>query len=96
MQQHRDMDYGQKGFIFNSSVQAYPPKLMERLASFIERNSRDWILRLIGENMVELRVRDLRTKEAEIDTEVTRTILGEGDELLTPNVGYPPSERWWD
>jgi hypothetical protein len=59
-------------------------------------NSEDWSLRRIGESVVELRTRDLRTKESEIDPDVTRAILGEGDDLLTPNVGYPPPERWWD
>jgi hypothetical protein len=74
----------------------YPPQLMTRLDHFMKDNSEDWSLRRIGESVVELRTRDLRTKESEIDPDVTRAILGEGDDLLTPNVGYPPPERWWD
>jgi hypothetical protein len=80
--------------LFNTM--AYPQELLERLKNFIGDNSDEWLLRNIHEGIVELRVKDLRTKESEIDPEVTRAILGEGDDLLTPNVGYPPPQRWWD
>jgi hypothetical protein len=80
--------------LFN--LEAYPSGLKGRLEDFIEDNAHEWDLRYIGDNMVELRTKDLRRKETDIGHDITWAILGEGDEILTPKVGYPPLERWWD
>jgi hypothetical protein len=80
--------------LFN--LEAYPPELRGRLVDFHEENGEEWELRFIGDEMAELRKPDTMVKVKDVKPKVTQAILGEGDELLTPNVGYPPPERWWD
>lgn len=70
-------------------LSSYPEDLKERLKAF-SRSNDDWTLKIIEDRTAIFYMNDLTRWEHEVDPEVTRAILGEGDDLLVPNVGYPP------
>lgn len=77
------------------NLNAYDVTLKDHLDLFFESHKDTWSMRRITDGIIELRVKDLYTPESEIGPEVTYALLGQGDNLLVPKIGYPPPERWW-
>jgi hypothetical protein len=76
-------------------LESYPDRLRDNLDVFADQHGDEWTLFLVEDRFAILRMNELRREAKEVGPEVTRAILGDGEEALIPMLGYPPPHRWW-